>query len=188
MSRIHCFFLTPVEQSDVIFRRYRSSDYGKADIACPGKMGYCTTTVVVERVSVGNNSYRKPDDEKKADPRWPKKCEDCGYEYQPEDHWQWGERQLYERSDTKELVALQEAPVGAMWNADWLKGSHRIKDRPDGLVLTVRTPDGDWVIDGGSSNGNGWERTGEPPMITASPSIICGSYHGWLRNGVLEEC
>lgn len=182
--RIRCFFLTPVEKSNVILRRYRSSDKEK----CPGPFGYCTTGVVIEVIDKVSNYFRIVPDEMKSDPRWPKACEHCGYIFQPEDHWQWGDRQLYERSDTKELIELNGAPVGAMWNADWLAGSHKIKSRPDGLILCVKTPGGDWVIDGGSSNGNGWERTGTPPDITANPSIVCGKYHGWLRNGWLEEC
>jgi hypothetical protein len=36
----------------------------------------------------------------------------------------------------------------------------------------------------------GWQVTGEPPLITVSPSInIKGLYHGWIQNGViLDDC
>ncbi|MCK1583288.1 hypothetical protein IVB03_27925 [Bradyrhizobium sp. 168] len=45
-------------------------------------------------------------------------------------------------------------------------------------------PNGEiWCIDRKSSNGDGWQVTGEWPNITCSPSIIAGDYHGWLRNG-----
>jgi hypothetical protein len=40
-----------------------------------------------------------------------------------------------------------------------------------------------WCIDRKSSNGDGWQVTGEWPNITCSPSIVAGSYHGFLRNG-----
>jgi hypothetical protein len=33
-----------------------------------------------------------------------------------------------------------------------------------------------------------WTRTGEPPNVTANPSINwVGFYHGWLKNGVLTD-
>lgn len=86
-------------------------------------------------------------------------------------------------------TTLSEAPVGAMWTADWydFKG-------PDGHCLVVRTPGGDWIVDGPSMNndgsrGNPWQRSGEIPKVTANPSIhIPGKYHGWLREGFLESC
>jgi hypothetical protein len=34
---------------------------------------------------------------------------------------------------------------------------------------------------------HGWTVTGEPPNLTANPSIIAGDYHGWLRNGELTN-
>ncbi|MCW2195010.1 hypothetical protein AB7M45_007781 [Bradyrhizobium elkanii] len=45
-------------------------------------------------------------------------------------------------------------------------------------------PNGEiWCIDRMSSNGNGWQVTGEWPNITCSPSIVAGNYHGFLRGG-----
>lgn len=79
---------------------------------------------------------------------------------------------------------VPRAPAGAMYFT-----------RSGGLV--VRTPGGDWHVDGPSKNGGRWTRSGEPPNVTANPSILqqnpsvyCGTreYHGFLRNGVLEEC
>ena len=71
---------------------------------------------------------------------------------------------------------------------------------PDGRCLVLKTPAGDWMIDGPSRNngitGAGWTRTGDPPNITVRPSIGMGDgkgkgrwkYHGHLNNGVLEAC
>lgn len=49
---------------------------------------------------------------------------------------------------------------------------------------------GQWCPDQISTNGTGWTVTGEPPNITASPSIWIAQgegspreYHGWLNNG-----
>lgn len=41
---------------------------------------------------------------------------------------------------------------------------------------------------GGEPYGDGWTVTGEPPLITVEPSInIVGSYHGWIRGGVITD-
>lgn len=51
--------------------------------------------------------------------------------------------------------------------------------------ICVVCPNGQhWLIDSKSSNGDGWKITGEPPLITASPSILVPGYHGFLQNGV----
>lgn len=85
------------------------------------------------------------------------------------------------------------APIGAMWDCDWFHGCHessgmRYDRNPDGMVLCVRTPHGDWLIDGPSGSGGKWERTGVAPNITVTPSILQPTYHGWLRDGYLVEC
>jgi hypothetical protein len=56
-------------------------------------------------------------------------------------------------------------------------------------VLVVRTPAGDWWVDG-MIEGPGWQRTGTPPYVSAKPSIIlirgALEYHGWLQDGLLR--
>jgi len=85
------------------------------------------------------------------------------------------------------------APVGAMWDADWLHGLHESNglqcDRnEDGKVLILRCPGGDWCIDGASNTGGSWSRCGVAPKLTVTPSILQrGKYHGWLRDGFLAE-
>jgi len=67
------------------------------------------------------------------------------------------------------------------------------KRYPDGLRLRVRTPGGEWDIDGPSYSDGAhacpWTRTGDPrrpETLTVTPSInFPGRYHGWLRNGQL---
>lgn len=63
---------------------------------------------------------------------------------------------------------------------------------PDGKTLILRTPGGDWSIDGpsfrnGEPCGMGWSRTGTPPVITVTPSIVLPTFHGWLREGLLTS-
>jgi hypothetical protein len=104
---------------------------------------------------------------------------------------------IYRRTDTGEEMVLRDAPAGAMWWADRYSeafGSIYHKERGGGPHLLVKTPGGEWDIDSKSSNGEGWQRTGEPPNVTANPSIGAGKgpdggwkYHGWLRNGVLVD-
>jgi hypothetical protein len=84
---------------------------------------------------------------------------------------------------------LREAPAGAMWDAHWFEDTW---SGPDGRSLMVKLPFGhEWLIDGPSSSGGRWSRTGEPPKITVTPSILVkserGDYHGWLRDGVLVD-
>jgi hypothetical protein len=90
---------------------------------------------------------------------------------------------------------------GAMWYAPWLSafGSVHFQALPEEIRkrgnLIVKVPHGHWNIDSKSSNGTGWTRTGEPPVVTARPSIgIPGAqgqqwiYHGWLTDGELIPC
>lgn len=109
-------------------------------------------------------------------------------------------------------------PPGAMWYADWLEEGVPLYGEeptgrplhhwrgPDNRVLEVMTPGGEWIIDSRASNCTRpddnthrcWVREGTPPNVTAGKagntcqagagSILCGSYHGFLRNGWLEEC
>lgn len=126
------------------------------------------------------------------DPRWPVKCEGCEYEFGPEDMWQVFPEVLYRREVTGEVMTLEEAPAGAMWNGDWWP-----MENPDGIVLFVRLPDGvDWMVDGKAGNcacpadplHRCWTRTGQAPRVTARPSIKTSGYHGYLTDGVLSPC
>jgi hypothetical protein len=115
---------------------------------------------------------------------------------------------IYRRTDTGEEIGyLSELPAGAMWFADWYDKSY-CKPQLE-HVLVVKTPGGDWVVDAQSSNctmsddfkqekHHCWIIEGELPNITVSKngktcaagggSILIGSYHGFLRNGYLEQC
>jgi hypothetical protein len=92
---------------------------------------------------------------------------------------------FYFRHDGK-VVSFNDLPVGAMYFEDG--------------ELVVKLPSGsEWNIDQGRNYNSQpdragktrlpqWTRIGEPPMVTASPSINhVGQYHGWLRNGVLTD-
>lgn len=209
-NRIRCFWLEPSKLSEVSLRRYRMIKYLKDDAgnyvyeangktlkkdpnwyACKNSWG-CDASVVIGQKDYEQDQGKIVDETMKADARWPKACEACGRAFEDADEWQWNERQLYTRSDNGELVTIRNAPVGAMWDAHWMAGLQgsrgTYKKGPDGYCVTVKTPDGDWCVDGPASNMGGWTRSGTVPDITAQPSILMEKYHGWLRNGWLEEC
>lgn len=186
---IACFLLEPSDQVEVSLRRYaRTAD------PCPLPHGYHDASRAIARVmraevdcdpaSLGGPMRPELDAD---DPRWPTHC-NCGRAFLPADHRQHQWNTLMRRADTGALFTLAQAPVGAMWFAPWLTSRHK---GPDGRCLVVKTPGGDWTVDGPATNGCGWTRTGTPPHITAHPSIGMlkpdGSwrYHGWLRDGVL---
>lgn len=115
---------------------------------------------------------------------------------------------LYRRSDTGELVTLDDAPVGSMWDAVWFDGAPFVTG-PDGIALTVLTPGGIWMVDSEASNCTRkgdlshkcWIRHGDPrhpetlhvdkngnTCSAGAGSIQCGTYHGFLHNGHLTSC
>lgn len=204
-SKIQCFWL---EQTDLVresLRRFRYTTRGICKLTFEGYPGamphepcdnaHNAEQVIVEvRPRVDGDTTRDSEPAEKEDPRWPRSCR-CGYQFADDDQWQFNIRSLF-RSTTGALYTLNPdrlgAPVGAMWDAVWYGDHHRGTHRnADGRYLVVRTPAGDWPIDGPSSNcnGDGWQRVGIPPRITVTPSIGFGDpqrMHGWLRDGVLD--
>ncbi len=180
---ITCVFLRPVEYARETLRRYNSG-------ACSSTLGFHDASAVIAKRFYKDNGYlgEPATGVTNDDPRWPTRCP-CGYTFQPDDHRQHQLTRLLEDDTGKLQVTLSEAPVGAMWYADWYPWRG-----PDGHCLVVKTPGGEWVVDGpaysnGVETGSGWTRTGAVPKITASPSILIQDrYHGWLRDGCLVEC
>lgn len=189
-SVIQCFFLEPSDAVEESLRRfvfYR----GENPITCVGGKGYHDAEVVIGTQPWTPDAVSADDFDHK-DPRWPQVCA-CGYRFMPDDAWQHNMTRLYVRKDTGERMTLSAASPGAMWYADWFPDE--LKRAPDGRVLILKTPGGDWNVDAKSTNGDGWTRTGTPPNVTANPSILIGKradgswhYHGWLRDGKLVEC
>ncbi len=203
MAHIQCFFLEPTGQVSVSLRRYAHGN------DCPLPQGYHNAKAFIENepeekdergyVRNGLKSVLSHDD-----PRWPTQCE-CGYVFQESDEWQRFTDSLYRRSDTGEETTLSKSPAGAMWYAWWFDDFCT----PQGIHnLVVKTPGGEWMVDSQSSNctmpddrkkerHHCWIRHGEPPNITVDKvgqtcgagagSIQCNQYHGFLRNGYLED-
>lgn len=193
MGQIECFWLEPTKQYKRYLRRY-SSRYDSSgeplpESRCPlqpGKFSYHNASNYMDVIEADDCPV-SGDLWDHADPLWAKTC-GCGYVFMDDDQWQLFVDPLY-RKATGELMSLREAPPGAMWDASWLREWHTDWVGPDGLCVVVKTPGGEWPIDGPSSNGDGWNRTGKIPKITATPSILISDrYHGWLRDGMLIEC
>ncbi len=99
--------------------------------------------------------------------------------------------------------ALKDAPVGAVWDCDWLHDVPGFTG-PDGRALCVKCPGGqDWLIDSQASNCTKpgdrthkcWVRHGKPedgtlhvdkngPTCSAGAgSIQTANWHGFLHHG-----
>lgn len=199
MSEVECFWVVETGTSRHSLRRYRGT--GEAtDAKCPGPAGYHDASVRVEgewAVVRSPEGYIQalPDDTiPHSDPRWPKTCDGCGYAFVDTDHWQVNIHEAWARADTGEIVGwgLYELPAGAMWDAKWMPAGYH---GPDGMALTVQLPDRSaWCVDGPTSDSTaaerrGWTRTGDPqaipPTVSATPSILTPTYHGFLTAGKL---
>jgi hypothetical protein len=187
VNPIRCFLLEPTDQAEVSFRRYSHA-------RCPGPHGHHNASNVVgcDPYPIDNGLEGDGLTTRSIDfgPDWPTRCS-CGYAFLSCDQWQVNRLRLYRRADTRAVHTLVGAPVGAMWFADWYGEQTR---GPDGHCLVVKTPAGDWLVDGKSSSGGRWTRQGTAPLVTANPSIGFPDgkggwlFHAFLRNGVLEPC
>lgn len=186
MASIKCFMLTPAGRIRRSLRRYIHR--GDEDNCALSGTGYHNAECPIEDGPLVENEkgyINMGADWPRDDPRWPQRCA-CGYEFREEDHWQLFVKRIYLAPDGTEHT-LFDAPAGAMWYADWMSDVWR---GPDGHCLVVKTPAGDWMIDGPATGGGRWTRTGEPPNVTARPSIGIGDpmrYHGFLTDGELVE-
>lgn len=190
MPTIRCFLIETNGMLRRFLRRYVS------DSTCPAE-GYHNGMMLLDEVPDTLTDpetgvlHAAPDTWPHDDPRWPTICA-CGYAFQDADVWQLFVDRVYQRADTGETMLLRDAPVGAIWRAPWYEDRMKWVG-PDGKSYVCKTPGGEWTIDGPSTNGNGWTRTGEAPNFTVTPSIgktnADGSwrYHGWLRDGHLVD-
>lgn len=185
-----CFLVEPSDRERRSLRRY--AGYGDGDRTCAvSEMGYHNAESPIEDGPCerdGRGYISQDNDWPRDDPRWPTHCA-CGYAFAADDEWQLFRDPIYVAPDGSEHVIHGKVAPGLMVDAFWLHAASQYAGRsPDGRVLMLYLPDGySWIIDGPSSNGDGWQRTGPPPLITARPSILSPGYHGWLTDGVLSD-
>jgi hypothetical protein len=200
---VKCFFLEAIESQRRWLRRFVFSSTAK----CVGPLNYHNAMVLLDDAPLQLNAHGRIEEERwpADDPRWPKKCEHCEYEFRGLDQRQLFVRRLYWRQDTGAVMTTEEAPPGAMWYADWMIHEATNWNRgPDGHCLVVKCPDGhDWTVDSRASNCTQpndnahkcWVRHGTPPLITVDKngltcdagagSIQTPKWHVFLRNGEL---
>jgi hypothetical protein len=191
-----CFMIYPTQFYRHYIRRYSGQfdRNGKAMRPCPlrGNKDCHDSTIELELqhhpIQAPSTICYNPGGES----RWPKACA-CGYVFQADDNYQDGFDLMWKRGDDTaaepNLFKIHQAPIGALWTADWLIGGSYAKNNKTqpGWPLMCMTPAGyEWLIDGPSTNGNGWTRTGPLPKITVNPSISQVGYHGWCHDGVLS--
>ncbi len=193
MGNIQCFLVHPTKIYRVNLRRYTRDKPCTATNWCHNADAFMA---VEEHEENPTNGDLHPHD----DPHWPAKCDRCDYLFVEADEWQKNFDLVYRADDGREFTLISPdqmtndkamaAPPGTMWECPWMGSG------PDGKSYCVRTPGGDWHIDGvyGTPVAGTWKRTGTAPNLTVTPSIAIGSkggtwaYHGWLRAGQLVEC
>jgi hypothetical protein len=191
VTDVRCFWIEPTERVRVSLRRY-----SRDDARCPGPYRtWHNASVVIGEDQAKHHEEgwamgfgREPTDEERSDGRWPVKCDHCDYRFTEEDERQVNGDLIYVADDGRE-ISLRDAEPGAMWEAPWIGRRGEGWTGPDGRSLAVQHPDGaSWWIDGPAKDGGRWTRTGEPPNISVTPSILSPDYHGFLTDGVLREC
>lgn len=209
-ERIECFVVKETRLYDVYLRRFASTT-----APCPITGGYhnsealLSAGVYVEEVLTYDshtNKVSSGDRYNHHSPHWNNTCE-CGYEFNPNDDWQYNPRVLYADPAGK-LSTLKDQPPGAMWRLTWLENRGDAQwCGGDGQAWNVRLPGGrDWAIDGRANNCTNpqenthrcWCRHGVAPKFTVNKlgntceagagSIISGDYHGFLTDGFLVRC
>lgn len=204
MNRIKCFWIEPLLECKYWLRTYEAvngsncpitGSYHNAMIPLPdGKMEFYEDH--------GRKLVRCIDEPTSELSSYPTAC-DCGFQFTSGAQQHVFHRQLYQRADTGEKFTVEDAPVGAMWNAWWYG---KFWQGSDGMSIMVKTPGGEWCIDSQASNctmpgdteHRCWVRHGKPPELTVDKNgKTCGAgagsigqrtYHGFLRNGWLEQC
>jgi len=191
MSGVQCFLVRKTDLVEVALRRF-SFAKDVPEGGCEHESGF---KVILERAQatewlvplddgvIESSRNLAPEDE-----RWPLMCPKCGKEFPPDSTRQVWVKPVYEGAPDGVLRSLRNLLPGSMYDSLWetrYDGWHHA----DGHAWTVVLPDGvHWNIDRVARHGGRWERTGEPPELTVSPSIRTGTYHGHLVGGVLRPC
>ena len=191
---LRCFLLTKTDRVCVELRVY---DGDRVCIAGRGPHGtYCESITIIDPDAPRsawveelpkNHTRARSELVSEDDPRWPLACERCGVPWSDKASRQLNADPLWSGSPDGQRHVLEDCPEGAMWDAEWMHGYDGHYNPADGRSLMVKCPGGgEWNIDGPSTNGSGWTRTGTPPEITVTPSIQTANYHGHLKAGIFE--
>lgn len=217
MARVQCFLLEPTNRVKRKLRRYSNNNRWDSalnksvyDNPCPLSGGYHDAETLIEdglAEMTDNGSYKGGGDFwPHDDPRWPMHCA-CGYAFPDSDAWQLFNELVYRRTDTGDEMTLRDAAPGAMWWCPWMGDCWHPQL---GKLFSVKLPDGtDWMPDMQASNctmpddhnqerHHCWVIEGAtlPRITVGKGGVTCGAgagsiqstrYHGFLRNGYLED-
>lgn len=197
---IKCFLIEPSGMSKVFARRYASGSK-----CSKNELGYHNAQLFVgEFPTVKDEQGYLTNIPVPEGTIFPTHCE-CGYEFTNDDQKQSFNEEIYVCRETNERMTLRDAKVGAIWRAWWYEDITGMRG-VDGKSYCVKTPGGDWLIDGHASNCTNrnddihkcWCRHGEAPNFTVDKngntcaagagSIMMRGYHGFLINGELTNC
>lgn len=191
---IECFMVHPKGSGYVVLRRYSYKE-------CPGGKHYhdatcrTTETALVTRSSEGTVDII-PAIVYDGHEKWPRKCAECGYEFDQHppradgssdlsgyDQWQLTIDELWVDGVGRQWL-FEKLPPGAMFDAFWTPWRG-----PDGVSLAVVLPGGlVWHVDGPTADGSHpWSRSGVMPVITATPSVQVEQWQGYLTSGHLAD-
>jgi len=197
-SRIECFWMVPTTSVQRSLRRYVFNKAENGLEKCSSRYEYHNASNLLDVMEVpldqllicGDGTPNETSPWVAHDHlSWPIHCE-CGYEFKASDEWQVNLDRLYE--GTKGRFTIDGMPPGAMYDAEWYKIEAGYGVGSDGVALCVKLPPGRewdvWHVDGIGKASSRWDRVGTIPKITATPSILTPDYHGFLRDGWLEEC
>jgi hypothetical protein len=199
-----------LERTDLfrqVLRRYTYSNRVECQ-AQPG-WGHDASVQLEPLVSIDTDLEGAIFESADNDPRWPTKCAACDYVFTDEEEAQSMAHRLY-RKPCGTLVGTRDldrsSDAGAMWFVPWYDQIFKPQLEH---CLVVLTPGGEWVVDSQATNctiaddrgqegHHCWSIEGTLPKITVGKrgptcgagagSILCGTYHGFLRNGRLEAC
>ena len=174
------FFLEPTHFAEISFRRFTREQIASCSELGTGHDATCLVYMDIYDVHrVIEVDY--------SDSRWPRFCPQCGYKFTSYDQRQIVQNQIFKRTDSDFFTTLMKAPIGAMWDASWMKDSEGVRINIDGMILVVKTTIGDWFIDGPSVSGEYWDRFGHPPNITVVQSTFIDCTTISLIDGFLNE-
>lgn len=173
------------------------------------------TEQVGEGGVIGDFNFEKPLMEKYIEQFDQMKCT-CGYQFANEDNRQIFRDREY-TDDQGNKFTQRDAPIGSMWYSEWHErfsfpspdGKALVVKLPannewcvDGQASNCQAPCKNCAqpfeahakgqteckdFQHSDPNHRCWQRSGTPPMITASPSIQVPGYHGFLQNGQLTD-
>lgn len=215
MSRVRCFLIEQTGMAAQYLRRYVSTARNLSCPLGPYPYAYHNAEVRIEDAPLITKPG-EPDiicngvdpaslAAAKNDTRWPTSCA-CGYVFTEDDERQLRVDWIYRNTETRETFPLRDAPLGAMWYSRW---HDRFFQPQLEHCISIKLPGGtEWCVDSQANNctmkedhgqrqHHCWIVRGTPPNLTVTKdgptcaagagSIAAPGYHGFLRDGWLED-